>query len=125
MAKKKEGLTNSPEVEHRLDAVGENDAQAEVRAAIKESVEEAKALAQAEADRALALAAPIQKVVDANEHAAMLSLTGQLPVRDMSDAPPPGRLGPHTDENPLTDSELKSIQENLGVDVKDAAREKE
>lgn len=85
--------TNSPEVEHRLAAVGKNDAQAEHRENLTAALEEEKEQLDARHERALALAAPIQKVTDGNETAAIASLTGQVPVRDMSDAPPPEPLG--------------------------------
>lgn len=58
----------------------------------------------AELDREEALASVPQKVTDPNEAAALDTLTGQKPERDMSDAPPPGQLGPHAESvNPVPD----------------------
>lgn len=55
-------------------------------------------------DRAVAMASVPQKVTDANEAAALLTITGQKPERDLSDAPPPGQLGPHMESvNPVDD----------------------
>lgn len=85
---------NSPEVEHRLAVVGKDDAQAEHREALVAALDEEKQALDAQHDRAMALAAPIQKVTDGNETAALATITGQVPVRDMSDAPPPNPLGP-------------------------------
>lgn len=56
-------------------------------------------------DRAEALTSVPQKVIDPNEAAALETITGQKPIRDESDAPPPGELGPHEEsENPVADS---------------------
>ena len=54
-------------------------------------------------DRAEALAAVPQKVIDGNETAALETQTGQVPIRDMSDAPPPNELGPHHSDDPNED----------------------
>lgn len=67
---------------------------------------------QAQQERALAMAAVPQKVVDGNETAALASITGQKPIRDESDAPPPNELGPHesgadTPEAKRVDAEVK------------------
>jgi len=59
---------------------------------------------EAQLDRADALASVPQKVVDPNEAAALLTITGQRPIRDESDAPAPGQLGPHSEAaNPVGD----------------------
>lgn len=93
-------LTNTPEVAQRLEEElgGNNDAQSEVREGLVAALEENKAQADADHERALAMAAPIQKVTDGNETAALMSITGQRPVRDMTDAPPPNELGPHHED---------------------------
>jgi len=91
MAKKHQ--QNSPEVEHRLDAVTGNDAQAEHRANLEKDLAEEKEAMDARHERALAMAAPVQKVTDGNETAALATITGAVPVRDLSDAPPPAELG--------------------------------
>lgn len=62
---------------------------------LKEQQKLAREDFEAAQERELAMASVPQKVVDGNETAAIASLTGQVPVRDMSDAPPPNRLGPH------------------------------
>ena len=104
--------SNSPEVEHRLGEVGKNDAQAEHREALKAALDEEKAAADARYERALALASPVQPVLDGNETAALATITGQKPIRDMSNAPPPNELGPHesgadTPEAKKVDAEAK------------------
>jgi hypothetical protein len=60
---------------------------------------------KARQDRALALASVPQKVVDGNEAAALATITGQKPVRDESDAPPPNELGPHHSGDDSAESE--------------------
>lgn len=84
---------NTPEVEHRLATVGKNDAQAEVREDLTKAHDEVREEMEARLDRAMAVAAPVQKVTDGNETAAIQTLTGQIPVRDMSEAPKPNVLG--------------------------------
>lgn len=117
MAKKEQ--KNSPEVEHRLSVIDvDKDAQAEHRAAIRSAHDDNVAQAEAVRDRALALAAPIQKVTDGNETAALASITGQVPVRDVSDAPPPNELGPHDPES--DDPAAKRVEDTLDASAKDA-----
>ncbi len=76
----------------------EKDARKEARKARMDELE-------AQLDREEALAAVPQKVIDPNEAAALETITGQVPIRDTSDAPPPGQLGPHSEtESPVADS---------------------
>lgn len=72
---------------------------------------------QAQQERALALAAVPQKVVDGNEAAALLTITGQKPVRDESDAPPPNELGPH--ESGEDSPEAEKVDEQVKASPKD------
>lgn len=65
------------------------------KAELQEVLDQEKADMEARHERALAQVSVPQKVIDGNETAALASITGQKPVRDMSDAPPPNRLGPH------------------------------
>jgi hypothetical protein len=102
----KSDQANSPEVEHRLAVTAKNnDAQAEHREALKQALDDELAQAQARHDRAMALAAPVQKVTDGNETAALATITGQAPIRDLSDAPPPNELGPHESGEALFEAE--------------------
>jgi hypothetical protein len=69
----------------------------------KAAREAAHAAVDEQHDRAEALASSPQKVTDGNETAALQTITGQVPERDLSDAPSPNVLGPHHSIDPDED----------------------
>lgn len=91
---KNDHQTNSPEVEHRLEANDNDDANAELREDLKKKHADESDALKARQDREIAMAAPVQKVMDGNETAALKTISGNVPPRDLSDAPPPNPLGP-------------------------------
>lgn len=66
----------------------------------------------AQFDRAEALASVPQKVTDGNETAALETQTGQVPLRDTSEAPSPNELGPHHSTDP--DEDPSKINDPVG-----------
>jgi hypothetical protein len=96
-----EPVGDDQEVEASIDAI-ETDAKAELRVNIQEAHDAEVAVLEEKLARAMAIAAPVQKVIDPNEAAALKTLTGQKPERDTSEAPEPGVLGAHNNGLPTT-----------------------
>jgi hypothetical protein len=89
----------------KSEKVEAKDAKASERENLEATRKQAHDDLDAQLDRQEAMAAVPQKVIDPNESAAMETITGQAPIRDMSDAPPPGQLGPHEESEQSTPAE--------------------
>lgn len=105
VAKEAEGAPAGDEqdIEQAVDALPDGDAQSEHRDALAQARQDEVDRVHATFDRAEALASNPQKVTDGNETAALETITGQKPVRDMSEAPSPNELGPHHSTDPDED----------------------
>lgn len=80
-------------------------------AAIEAAREDAHAAVDERHDRSRALASVPQKVIDANEAAALATVTGNKPPRDTSEAPEadPSILGPNKNGDTHTPEEQAAL----------------
>lgn len=95
------------EVDQSIDHIDpvdeEHDAHAEMRADLQEAHDSETAALDEAHRRAMAMIAPVKKVIDGNETAALRTISGWKPLRDESEAPEPQPLGAHNRGMPTTE----------------------